>query len=198
MSFLQRLKGRGVRTDKKLLSSEEETALDKVAQLNVDVFQTDGLIVIYAQASGTELADIQVSIEGDADIVLIEGKRMRPEYIAFPKKKVDGAFFTEECVWGDFYRRIILPESVDIAAAEAKIKNGVLILILPLLDPGEKDKVKLEVTKAAKPTSRKSGTTPRAHRSTAKSASKNTSTRRPARKSVAAKPAVRKLKPKLK
>ena len=194
MSFLQRLKGRGVRTDKKLLSSEEETALDKVAQLNVDVFQTDGLIVIYAQASGTELSDIQVSIEGDADIVLIEGKRMRPEYIAFPKKKVDGAFFTEECVWGDFYRRIILPESVDIVAAEAKIKNGVLILILPLLDPAEKDKVKLEVTKAAKPQSGK----PAANRRTARSAPRKEAAKKPVRKKEPAKPKVRKLKPKLK
>jgi HSP20 family molecular chaperone IbpA len=51
----------------------------------------------------------------------------------------------EECVWGDFYRRIILPESVNIEKAEAKIKNGVLILSLPLLKPSEKEKVKLKV-----------------------------------------------------
>ncbi len=147
MSFLQRLKGRGVRTEKKLLSSEEETALDKVVQLNVDVYQTDDVIVIYAQAAGADMADIHVSIEGDADIVLIEGRRLRPEFLAFPKKKPDGAYATEECIWGDFYRRIILPESVDIEQAEAKIKNGVLILTLPLMKPEEKEKVKLKITK---------------------------------------------------
>lgn len=150
MSFLQRLKGRGVRTDQSLQSSEEETAVDKVAQLDVDVYQTEDLIVIYAQAAGADLNDVTVSIEGDADIVLIEGRRLRPEYLVFPKKKPDGAFFTEECVWGDFYRRIILPESVEIEAAEAKIKNGVLILILPLLKPEEKEKVRLKITKGAK------------------------------------------------
>lgn len=148
MSFLQRLKGRGVRTEQKLQSSEEETAIDKVAQLHVDVYQTNDLIVVYAQAAGTDLNDLQVSIEGDADIVLIEGKRLRPEHLAFPKQKVNGAFFTEECVWGDFYRRIILPESVEIERAEAKIKNGVLILVLPLLRPEEKEKVKLKITQA--------------------------------------------------
>lgn len=147
MSFLQRLKGRGVRTEEKLQSSEEETAVDKIVQLDVDVFQTDDLIVVYAQAAGADLNDIHVSIEGDADIVLIEGRRLRPEFLAFPKKKPDGAFFTEECVWGDFYRRIILPESVDIDRAEAKIRNGVLILVLPLLKPEEKEKVKLKITK---------------------------------------------------
>jgi len=150
MSFLQRLKGRGVRSGEKLLSSDEETAVDKIVQLDVDVFQTDDMIVVYAQAAGTDMSDVQVSIEGDADIVLIEGRRLRPEHIAFPKRKPDGAFFTEECVWGDFYRRIILPESVDIDAADAKIKNGVLILILPLLKAEEKERVKLKITQPKK------------------------------------------------
>lgn len=146
MSFLQRLKGRGVRSDQKLLSSEEETAIDKIAQLNVDVFQTDDQIVIYAQAAGADMSDIHVSIEGDADIVLIEGRRLRPEFLVFPKKKPEGAFVTEECIWGEFYRRIILPESVDIEKAEAKIKNGVLILSLPMMRAHEKNKVKLKIT----------------------------------------------------
>tara|TARA_A100001015_G_C14688319_1_gene593450 strand:+ start:218 stop:682 length:465 start_codon:yes stop_codon:yes gene_type:complete len=150
MSFLQRLKGRGVRTDQKLLSSDEETVLDKIVQLDVDVFQTENMIIVYAQAAGADMSDMHVSIEGDADIVLIEGRRLRPEHLAFPKKKPDGAFFTEECVWGEFYRRIILPESVDIEKADAKIKNGVLVLVLPLMKPEEKEKVKLKITKAKK------------------------------------------------
>ena len=153
MSFLQRLKGRGIRTEQRLQSSEEETALDKIVQLDVDVFQTTDLIVVYAQAAGAELSDIHVSIEGDADVVLIEGKRLRPSHLAFPKKKADGAFFTEECVWGDFYRRIILPESVDIQHAEAKVKNGVLVLVLPLLKPEEKEKLRLKINRVkGKPT----------------------------------------------
>ncbi len=146
MSFLQRLKGRGVRSGESgLLSDAEETAADKVAQLHVDVYQSEQMIVVYAQSAGADMNDVHVSIEGDADIVLIEGKRIRPEYLVFPKKKVKGAFVAEECVWGDFYRRIILPESVNIEKAEAKIKNGVLILMLPLLKPSEKEKVRLKV-----------------------------------------------------
>lgn len=146
MSFLQRLKGRGVRSGEAgLLSEAEETAADKVAQLLVDVYQTEQTIVIYAQSAGADMNDVHVSIEGDADIVLIEGRRTRPEYIVFPKKVARGAYVAEECFWGEFYRRIILPESVNIQKAEAKIKNGVLILILPLLKPNEKEKVQLKV-----------------------------------------------------
>ncbi len=155
MSFLQRLKGRGVRdSEGSLLSDAEETAVDKVAQLHVDVYQTERMIVIYGQSAGADMNDVHVSIEGDADIVLIEGKRIRPEYIVFPKKKVKGSYVAEECVWGDFYRRIILPESVNIDKAEAKIKNGVLILVLPLLKPSEKEKVHLKVTGGRKPAPR--------------------------------------------
>lgn len=147
MSFLQRLKGKGVRSgDEGLLSDAEETAVDQVAQLHVDVYQTERMIVIYAQSAGADMTDVHVSIEGDADIVLIEGKRIRPEYIAFPKKQAAGSFVAEECVWGEFYRRIILPESVNIEKADAKIKNGVLVLMLPLLKPNEKEKVTLKVS----------------------------------------------------
>lgn len=146
MSFLQRLKNRGVKSGQASLQSEaEEIAVDKVAQLHVDVYQTERTIVVYAQAAGADMNDVTVSIEGDADIVLIEGRRVRPEYLVFPKKRDQGAFFAEECVWGEFYRRIILPESVEIEKAEAKIKNGVLILVLPLLKPAEKEKVRLRV-----------------------------------------------------
>lgn len=151
MSFLQRLKGRGVRTNASLQSSEEETAVDKIALIDIDVFQSEDTIVIYAQASGADLNDINVSIEGDADIVLIEGRRIRPEYLVFPKKKPNGAFLTNECIWGEFYRRIILPESVQIEKAEAKIKNGILILILPLLKPEEKEKIHLKITREKRP-----------------------------------------------
>lgn len=90
MSFLQRLKNRGVRSGQSSLQSDsEETAADKVAQLHVDVYQTERMIVIYAQAAGADMNDINVSIEGDADIVLIEGRRTLPEYIVFPKKRED-------------------------------------------------------------------------------------------------------------
>ncbi len=163
MAFLQRLKTRGVRNEQSgLLSDSEETAADKIAQLHVDVYQTERLIVVYAQSAGADMNDVHVSIEGDADIVLIEGKRIRPEYIAFPRKKMAGSYVAEECVWGDFYRRIILPESVNIQEADAKIKNGVLILMLPLLKPNEKEKVTLQVKGGRKSPTKKA--TPRKKR----------------------------------
>jgi HSP20 family molecular chaperone IbpA len=102
MSFLQRLKGRGVRTEQRLQSSEEETALDKIVQLDVDVFQTTDLIVVYAQAAGAELSDIHVSIEGDADVVLIEGS-VFDQYISRLQRQNQTAPFLPRSVCGGIF-----------------------------------------------------------------------------------------------
>jgi HSP20 family molecular chaperone IbpA len=114
MSFLQRLKNRGVRSGQASLQSDsEETAVDKVAQLDVDVYQTEKMIVIYAQSSGADMNDVNVSIEGDADIVLIEGRRIRPDYLVFSKRKSKvptlrrsayGVIFTVEL----FYQKVLI------------------------------------------------------------------------------------------
>jgi len=146
MSFLQKLKHRDVRFGKRLFSSDEEMKLNSIMQLDVDVCQAANQIIVYAQVPGAGMSDIHVSIEGDADVIIIEGSLSRPENLAVPKEKSDGAFFTKECIWGEFYRRIILPESVDIEHSDAKIKNGVLILVLPLLQAEEKKKLKLKIT----------------------------------------------------
>jgi HSP20 family molecular chaperone IbpA len=37
-----------------------------------------------------------------------------------------------ECSWGKFYRQIILPAAVDASKTQAKMREGVLMLLLPL------------------------------------------------------------------
>lgn len=117
-----------------------------IAQLNVDMFQADGAVIIYAQAAGADYSDIKVSIEGSADIVLIEGRRDRPEPAVFLGEESEGDWLTEECVWGDFYRKIILPESVDVEQSKAKVKNGLLVLTLPILGNKKQANSKLKIT----------------------------------------------------
>ncbi len=144
MSFLQRLKGKqeGKRT------SPGDQRLKGVTQLEVDLYQTDKEIIVFAPIPGARPDLIDISIVGDEDIVIISGSTKRPEDLAFNKENKElGTFFTEEVVWGDFYRKIILPERVEIRNAEAKMKLGVLVLHLPLItEEISKDKaVKLDV-----------------------------------------------------
>jgi HSP20 family molecular chaperone IbpA len=56
------------------------------------------------------------------------------------------AFTLEECIWGKFFRQIILPQEVDAPLAQAKIKDGVLVLHLPLKGHIS-NKIRMQVTR---------------------------------------------------
>lgn len=152
-SFLQKLKGKGVAVEETAsgpaaapVSNAGKTAVPQgVTQLPVDVYQNDSEIVIFAQVPGVEIKDLDVSIEGDNDVITIQGQAHRPhDLVTLRETGADGqsvpighgedhtSFTLEECVWGKFFRQIILPQEVDAPSAQAKIKDGVLVLHLPL------------------------------------------------------------------
>ncbi len=143
-SFLDRLKKKNVvpttPADAKQdqIAAQNKTAVPAAPaavaeQLKVDIFQTQSAVVIYAQIAGCNIHDFGVTIEGDGDVVTIKGKRNRPTGEHFSNFNPDGAeHVLDECSWGDFYRQIILPAEVDAAKAEANMKEGVLMLHLPL------------------------------------------------------------------
>ena len=138
MSFIQRLKGHGVGVKDEV---EGGDALKGVSQLEVDLYQTDKDITVFAPVAGADMSTIDIAIKGDRDIVEISGSRVRPEETAFNGEPPEGTYFTEEVIWGEFFRKIILPEPVYVREAEAKLKSGVLIIRLPLVPP-EKQKKK--------------------------------------------------------
>ena len=128
MSFLNKLFGKNVPVVRADDSSVPVNSAS-VAQLDVDVFLADDSVTIYAHVPGSSHEDIEISVEGNSDIIRIEGKRKRPRPQTKSKR---GHFGTEECVWGEFYRRIILPAPVDIENADALVEDGLLVLHLPL------------------------------------------------------------------
>jgi HSP20 family molecular chaperone IbpA len=117
-------------------------------QLPVDVYQADRDIIIFSQMAGIDMSSLDVSITGENDIITISGKMVRPEHLAHESvgEHADGDYTLEECHWGDFYRQIILPEEIDPEGAEAKTKDGVLILRLPLKGAGSRG-LKLNVVR---------------------------------------------------
>lgn len=118
-----------------------------VSQLPVDVFQSDVSIVIYAQIPGLNLDKLDISIEGDNDVVTIQGEYQRPsDIVGIHHEGSAGEFSLEECSWGQCFRQIILPQEIDSQSADAKVKDGVLILTLPLKNSVAK-KIKMRVTK---------------------------------------------------
>ena len=156
-SFLDRLKKKDVLpstpTDEKKekIEAQNKPPAENVApaeQLKVDIFKTQNAIVIYAQMAGTTVNDFSVLIEGEGDTVTIKGERKRPSGTHFEHPEADAKEkVLEECSWGKFYRQIILPAEVDPAKTEALMKDGVLMLLLPLKQNVERG-VRINVTVA--------------------------------------------------
>lgn len=134
MSFLDKLK---VKVEEDVQSQPEEIKKEKKSsgflQLDVDIFQTSGEIVIVAPIPGVEVKDLDISIENENDVVTIQGNRRMPSPADIGEDQEEKKYLRQECHWGPFYRQIILPQEINVTDVEAKFKKGILILKLPLL-----------------------------------------------------------------
>ena len=102
-------------------------------ELAVDVYQTEKNIVIQSAIAGVKSEDLDISIENDN--VVIKGVREKPE------QGEEKSYFYQECYWGPFSKRIILPEEVDNSRAEAELKQGILTISIPKIQRKTKRKI---------------------------------------------------------
>lgn len=92
-------------------------------QLSVDVYGTDGEVVIVSTIAGVKPEDIDIAINND--MLTIRGQRTQE------KEESVTDYYYQECYWGGFSRSIILPVEVDADNVSASLKNGVLVVRLP-------------------------------------------------------------------
>ena len=104
-------------------------------ELNVDVYQNQNEIVIKTMVAGVRPEDLDVPIS--RDMVTLKGKRENERTIA------DDDYFHKELYWGSFSRSIVLPQEIDVDAAEAVEKHGLLIIKLPKLDKNRQTRLKV-------------------------------------------------------
>jgi HSP20 family protein len=104
-------------------SVNKKAVADTTGELSVDFYETDDYFIVRSTISGIKANDLEIFIEND--LLTIKGSRQE-EY-----EDQDKNYFHKECYWGEFSRRIILPEKVDEAKIKAKMKDGVLTLKIP-------------------------------------------------------------------
>ena len=104
-------------------------------QLVVDVYETDGEIVIQSAIAGVKPEEIDIDIEND--VVRIRGERKR----TMEEKDKNKNYFYQECYWGKFSREIILPAEVDGSHAKAQMKDGILTISIPKIEREKKRKI---------------------------------------------------------
>jgi|SRR3989344_6258313 len=114
---------------------EESPWFEPEGELAVDVYQTNGEIVIQSTIAGVSSDDLDVNIEND--VVTISGERRNPN------EEEDKSYFYQECYWGPFSRQIILPEEIDTSRIEASMKDGVFTLRLPKLERQKVRRIKV-------------------------------------------------------
>lgn len=140
-SFFERLTGSGSlphEMENELPEAREENwsgNSPEEGELNVDVFQNQNEIIIKTMVAGVKPEDLDVAIS--RDMVTIKGKRENERTIA------DDDYFHKELYWGSFSRTIVLPQEIDVDAAEAVEKHGLLIIKLPKLDKNRQTRLKV-------------------------------------------------------
>lgn len=98
-------------------------SLFEEGQLLIDMYETDGAIIVRSFVAGVDPDTIEVSVHND--MLTIRGTRTDVEEIQ------DDRFFHRECHWGTFSRSVIIPKTIDPAGIRALSKHGVITIILP-------------------------------------------------------------------
>ena len=106
---------------------------DQDGELVVDVYETGAEFVVSTAIAGIQIKDLDISLE--KDMMIIKGNRCDPN--DSPDKK----YFYQECYWGPFSRKIVLPENIDIDKADAQMDKGVLTIKIPKNEEFGKGKI---------------------------------------------------------
>lgn len=112
----------------------------KDGELVVDVFETPAEFVMVSAIAGVVIKDIDISIE--KDMMIIKGERKDP--CPDDKKK----YICQECYWGPFSKKVILPENIKVEEASAEMDKGVLTIKFPKTAKNGNGKEKLNVKSA--------------------------------------------------
>lgn len=103
----------------------------------ITIQERDNNLVIHADLPGLSKDDVKVDVLDG--VVTIEGERKEQK-----EEKGEGQYYTE-CCYGSFSRSIPLPEGVDVSAAKANFKNGVLEISVPLPKQVKPEARRLEI-----------------------------------------------------
>ncbi|MFH1575670.1 MAG: Hsp20/alpha crystallin family protein [Candidatus Nealsonbacteria bacterium] len=121
---------------KSLKIDPEDLASKEEGQLAIDVYETEDDIVVQSTIGGIKAEDLDIAIEDD--MVTIRGTRENKV------EKEGKKYFYQECYWGSFVRKVILPEEVDAGKAKATIKEGIMTLTIPKIHRKTKKKITVE------------------------------------------------------
>jgi HSP20 family protein len=128
---------RGLRWPSRLRHRLEPMLAEAPRMAKVDVFQTDGEVVVKAEIPGVSKEQIEVVVTDET--VSIKAEKKHEEEV----KEDD--YFRSERSFGTVQRTIELPAEVQAGKAVAKMTDGVLEVRIPKTDAAKAATVKVKV-----------------------------------------------------
>ena len=119
--------GRGWRADEPAATTSWSPA--------VDIFETEGEIVVKAELPGMERKDITLHLENN--VLSLRGERK------FEKETKDENYHRIERSYGAFSRSFAIPATVDEEKIRAEYKDGVLNIVLPKKEQARPKQIKI-------------------------------------------------------
>ena len=114
---------------------DSEEIFNSVGELVVDVFETESEFVVLSAIAGIQIKDLDIAV--DKDMMVISGQRQDPHL------DIDKKYIRQECYWGPFSKKIVLPENIDVQKADAQMSKGVLVVKIPKMTNMEEADVEL-------------------------------------------------------
>jgi HSP20 family protein len=119
--------GRGWRAD--------EPAATTTWSPSVDIFETEGEIVVKAELPGLDRKDISLHLENN--VLTLRGDRK------FEKETKEENYHRIERSYGNFSRSFSIPATVDEEKIRADYKDGVLHIVLPKKEQAKPKQIKI-------------------------------------------------------
>ncbi len=119
--------------EEKKETPDSSEIFNQEGELVIDVFETNSDFVVLAAIAGVQIKDLDISLEKEMMVI----KGIRPEPHGLPDKK----YFYQECYWGPFSRKIVLPENINVDEADAQMDKGVLTIKIPKNENNGKGKI---------------------------------------------------------
>lgn len=109
---------------------------DEIGELPVDVYETPNEIIIQTLIAGVLPEHLSINIARDT--VTISGRREESHTVT------EDNYHIRELYWGSFGRTVHLPTEVEIDAAEAIERHGMLMIKLPKIDKQRRATLKIK------------------------------------------------------
>lgn len=117
---------------KEVKSAAEHTKPGPIFTPAVDIFETDEQITVLADMPGVKANDLTIDLRDN--ILTLSGEAAHPE-------GENEVYMVREYETGTYLRQFSISEVIDQSKIDAEMKDGVLRLILPKVEPAKPRKI---------------------------------------------------------